>query len=248
LASRYADNLPLEDNQLELSLTMTIPQCLSRLLQVDSEPEKAILSFYHIFKGYKGSSFRTILRELKASEGGKREIFRLYELIALQTGDADKEELLDNILQALGSKEVDPLGRFDAMFCLRFKAGDDEWSAKQLKEHVAYCYDYFSHEVDSRGYSTITREDFKMLTDLSKPYMFNHGESSKLLACLISEDRLPTFESENEIVMELGDKVLYGGADEASRKIFAIALFQKAVEQQFDHEVKKATYFRQEQV
>jgi hypothetical protein len=218
-------------------------------LQVEVEPERAILSFYRIFKGESGSSFQTILQQLKASVDGKTDIFQLYELVATQSqGDTDREKLLESILQSLGSKEEDPLRRFDAMYCLRFKAGDDGWSAEQLSEHVAYSYDYICHLIVAGEDSVLTRKHFNMLKTLSDPDIFNHGDSSKLLGGLISENRLPKFESETEVVMQLGYKFLYSGSDAAARKAFAIALFQKAVEQQFDREVKITSYLRQVQV
>ena len=165
--------------------------------------------------------------------------------------DPEKTKLLVDILQSLGSGEEDPLGRFDAMYCLHFKAGNDGWSAEQLREHVSYCYDSISHIIMSAGAdSVITREHFNMLTTLSDPDMFNHGDSSKLLACLLMENhhRVPVFESDADVVMQLGDKVLYSGSDEQARRVFAIALFQRAVEQQLDREVKLTSFSRQLQV
>ena len=61
-----------------------LPLCLSKLSQLESEPERAVMSFYRIFKGRHdgGLSFRTIIQDLKALVGGKSTIFRLYELLA----------------------------------------------------------------------------------------------------------------------------------------------------------------------
>ena len=166
--------------------------------------------------------------------------------------DPEKKKLLLDILQSLGSGEEDPLGRFDAMYCLLFKAGNDGWSAEQLSEYVSYCYDSISHNIimSAGADSVISKEHFYMLTTLSDPDMFNHGDSSKLLACLLMENhhRVPVFESDTDIVMQLGDKVLYSGSDAPARRVFVIALFQKAVEQQLDREVKIASFSRQLQV
>ena len=77
----------MEDHHLP-EMTCAIALCMSQLLQLESS-EKAILSFYHIFKGENGDgrSFQSILQELKASPDGKSTIFLLYELIALSRED-----------------------------------------------------------------------------------------------------------------------------------------------------------------
>ena len=166
----------------------------------------------------------------------------------IQIADTDRIKLLKDILQSLGSEEEDPSNRFDAMYCLRFKAGDDEWSAKELKEHVTSSYDYLvSYTGMDEGESRITREQFDMLKMLSDPDMFNHGDSSTLLACLISENRLPEFEGD-ETVLQLGDKVLLSDSDASARRAIAIALVQKAAEQQFDRVVKKELFVLRAQV
>ncbi len=51
----------------------------------------------------------------------------------------------------------------------------------------------------------------------------------------------PKFRQQYGDPYEAGDKVLYCGSDESARKLFTITLFQKAVKQQFGHDVKKAS-------
>ena len=197
----------------------------------------------------KGLSFQKILQELKASEGGKNAIFRLYSLIVLQSISRE-EDLLRDILLSLGSAEECPMDRFDAMYCLWVMTDNDEWSVEQRKEHVAYCYDYVSHGVDLDSHNDISPEHFEILKVLSNPDMFDHGASSKLLGCLIRKNLLhkKISNNEDEIIMKLGDKFLCSDSDEKSRKAFAIALFQKAAEQDFDLEEKKESCILRMQV
>jgi hypothetical protein len=89
--------------------------------------------------------------------------------------------------------------------------------------------------VDLDSHHDISPEHFEILKMLSDPDMFDHGASSKLLGCLIRKNLLPKkISNEDEIIMKLGDKFLCSDSDEKSRKAFAIALFQKAAEQDFD--------------
>jgi hypothetical protein len=70
-----------------------------------------------------------------------------------------------------------------------FMTDNDKWSVEQLKEHVAYCYDYVSHGVDLDSHNDISPEHFEILKVLSNPDMFDHGASSKLLGCLNTDPK-----------------------------------------------------------
>ena len=55
------------------------------------------------------------------------------------------------------------------------------------------------------------------------------------------EELPPKFRQHDGDIYGAGDKVLYCGSDESARKLFTITLFQKVVQQQFGHEVNKAS-------
>ena len=93
-------------------------------------------------------------------------ISRLYRLIVSLPESTSIRELLRSILLSLGSAEKDPSSwnRFDAMYCLRFMAGIDQRSAEELKEHVAYSYEYVDDRVDlDSPKKDISAEIFDML-------------------------------------------------------------------------------------
>ena len=66
--------------------------------------------------------------------------------------------------------------------------------------------------------------------------------------CLVDENLLPKRGNNDEIIIRPGDKFLFTDTDERTRRILAVALFQKAAEQDYELEKEKELDIRRHRV